>query len=187
MNQTNPRYRPKGVLAQDIVMVLGLPLSYGTKYAVLDDALWKWSEFHGKYDGCFCWSAEALKVAEQTKELRHEHLIPRGVLIAMLISNPPASAEALLSWLNSRCVGVVVTKAEDAKLNKAGLRSKMPADWDGKDIWARYRAAGIRLAAGLGGEGRAESVALARGLLGDRRLMAFLRWTRNEGGPWPVS
>jgi hypothetical protein len=36
-----------------------------------------------------------------------------------------------------------VTKDEHAKLNGMGLRSKMPDNWNRKDPWARYDAAGI--------------------------------------------
>lgn len=147
MHEKNARYRSKEILAADVVTVLALPLSYGTKYAVLDDALWKWSEFHGKHKGCQYWSVAALKVSRETKELRHEHLIPKSLLIAMLMDDSPKSAESLITWLDLRCIAVVVTKSEDAKLSKAGLQSKMPADWDGKDICARHRAVGIELAA----------------------------------------
>ena len=34
----------------------------------------------------------------------------------------------------------LVTKAEDRRLVEAGLRFKMPEDWNGEDPWARYRA-----------------------------------------------
>lgn len=35
---------------------------------------------------------------------------------------------------------LLVTKEEHRMLNSSGLRSTMPKDWDGKDIWARYSA-----------------------------------------------
>ena len=31
-----------------------------------------------------------------------------------------------------------ITKAEDDLLRKNGLRSNMPEDWDGKEVFARY-------------------------------------------------
>jgi len=43
------------------------------------------------------------------------------------------------------CIGAVVTRAEDQRLNSLGLRSRMPAGWDGMDPFARYRVAGIEL------------------------------------------
>ena len=38
---------------------------------------------------------------------------------------------------------LLVTKEEHRRLNASGLRSKMPDDWDGENIWARYDAIGI--------------------------------------------
>jgi len=38
---------------------------------------------------------------------------------------------------------LLVTKDEHRRLNASGLRSKMPDDWDGENIWARYDAIGI--------------------------------------------
>lgn len=75
--------------------------------------------------------------------LRHEHAIPRRVLIARLLqlSSPsPLEIEGLLSGF---CVGVVVTRDEDRMISAHGLRQRMPLKWNGKDIWARYRIAGI--------------------------------------------
>jgi len=40
---------------------------------------------------------------------------------------------------------MVVTCDEPALLNKFGLRSTMPRDWDGKDVFARYAAIGIEV------------------------------------------
>ena len=42
----------------------------------------------------------------------------------------------------------LVTKAEDRRLVEAGLRFKMPEDWNGEDPWARYRAVEIKLPRG---------------------------------------
>jgi hypothetical protein len=123
---------------------------------------------------------EGLKMAGQRMDLRHENVIRGCVLIANLLEAPPVSAEGLKAWLNGRCIGVVVTKAEDARLLNAGLKSKMPDDWAGNDLCARYRAAGIKLAPAQGVNGREARVAHARAFLGDQRLVAFLRWARNE-------
>jgi len=38
---------------------------------------------------------------------------------------------------------ILVTKDEHRRLNASGLRSKMPEDWDGENIWARYEAVDI--------------------------------------------
>ena len=41
---------------------------------------------------------------------------------------------------------LLVTKAEDKRLVAVGLRSTMPIDWDGENVWARYEVVGIELA-----------------------------------------
>jgi hypothetical protein len=38
-----------------------------------------------------------------------------------------------------------VTPEDDALLRLRSLRERMPADWDGKDRFARYRACGIEV------------------------------------------
>lgn len=64
----------------------------------------------------------------------------------MLLNLEDPSPEAVKDIFDRFCVGVVVTKEEDARLNELGLNSKMPSDWDQKDLWARYHAAGIEVA-----------------------------------------
>jgi len=41
---------------------------------------------------------------------------------------------------------MLVTHDEHARLSASGLRSVMPRDWDGADIFARYAAVGIEVA-----------------------------------------
>lgn len=141
---SNSKYLSKGVICRDVAEILSSPtLHFRTKYAVLKNVAWAWSEFQGKYDGCPYWSEAALACERTKRKLIHEHAVPKSVLIKMLfeIKNPtPKSVEDILSRY---CVAVVVTKDEDRLLSKAGLRSKMPADWDGSDLWARYRKVGI--------------------------------------------
>ena len=58
-SKSNPRYRTKSELCDDIAFVLNSSLHYGTKYAVFDNAMWDWTQFEGKYKGCECWSEES--------------------------------------------------------------------------------------------------------------------------------
>jgi hypothetical protein len=53
-----------------------------------------------------------------------------------------AVTNILKKWYPSRSV-VLVTKDEDVRLVKAGLRAKMPDNWDKKDVFARYKVVGI--------------------------------------------
>ena len=143
---TNPKYRDKKTMASDAAFVLQSPLAYGTKVAVLTDIFWHWTEFTGKYHGCRYWSeaAHARRHRRDVKGLRHEHIVPKKVLLKMLFDLATPSTSAVRAVLDRFCVGIVVIKAEDERLNQAGLRSRMPEDWDEQDPWARYRAVGIR-------------------------------------------
>lgn len=135
------RARSRNQLKADTTVALGSALSLGSKYALFDNILWTWSEFDGKYKGCRWWSEQALQVGES---LRHEHAIPRRVLIERLLTLPNPTEAEVAQVLCQYCVGVVVTLAEDRRLSSLGLRQRMPPDWDGVDVWARYHVAGIR-------------------------------------------
>ena len=143
----NARYRTKDKICDDIAFVLNSnsSLSYGAQFAVLSEAMWVWTEFDGKYDGCKLWSEEALKVRDQRKMLIHEHMVPKSIVIERLkkLSNP--TRDSVKELLEFYCKGAVVTKDEDRRLNGNGLRSKMPTDWDEKDVEARYALVGIVL------------------------------------------
>jgi hypothetical protein len=136
------RRRSKDDICCDVAFVLASPLTEGTKVAVLNDALWKWSEFDGKIDGCRWWSEAACAIRENRKQLIHEHLVPRKVLIERLLGLEEPAAEKVAQVLQ-QCVGVVITKDEDRLLNKHGLRSKMPKDCSEEDQWGRYNFANI--------------------------------------------
>lgn len=62
-----------------------------------------------------------------------------------------APTEADVRGVLDLCIGVVVTVEEDRALNAAGLRSRMPEGWDGRDVLARYRAVGIEVVDTLSG------------------------------------
>ena len=52
-----------------------------------------------------------------------------------------------MSVINKYYVICAITKEEDKKLNAAGLRTKMPPEWDEKkdSVFARYEAVGISI------------------------------------------
>ena len=141
----NRRFRTKNELCSDLAFVLNSSLHYGTKFAVLNDATWVWTEFEGKYVGCEYWSEAAWEIRSQQKMLVHEHVIPRNIVIQRLLDLSIATASSVNELLASLCRGAVITKHEDARLDSLGLRSKMPAGWDETDVWARYKLAGIAL------------------------------------------
>ena len=54
---------------------------------------------------------------------------------------PKAVTNVLKKWYSI----MLVTHDEDRRLLKSGLRFKMPDDWDKKDVFARYKAVGIKV------------------------------------------
>lgn len=129
----------------DVAKVLASDLLYGTKQSVIDHVLWVWSEFDGKKKGCLYWSKNA-KRAKDGEPLIHEHVVPRKIIRDKLFSIKNPTKIKVRNILKTYCIGVVVTKTEDKKLTTEGLKSKMPEDWEGKDIWARYSKSKIKLA-----------------------------------------
>lgn len=75
-----------------------------------------------------------------------EHIIPISVLLNSRIyaaSNPITDTAALIQLVSQYSNMALITDEEDALLRQAKLQSKMPDDWDGVDIFARYKAVGI--------------------------------------------
>ncbi len=140
--EKSPRYRSKSQICEDLAHVLNTTVSWGTQHAVIAEALWVWSEFDGKYQGCKNWSEGAWAARLNTKVLRHDHAVPKKILIEHLTKLiGKATSNSVCEILERLCIGVVITKDEDELLTRQGLRSKLP---DGKlDPWSRYRRAGI--------------------------------------------
>ncbi len=145
ISETNPRFRSKAQICADVATILETSLHYGTKFAVLAEITWVWSEFDGKYSGCQYWSPAAWKLRNSGAKLVHEHLVPKSVIIDRLMSLKKPSRSSVKKILETLCIGVVVTTDEDRSLNALGLRSKMPDDWDGKNPRARYEMAGLEI------------------------------------------
>lgn len=149
-------HRNKDEIAEDICTVINdKKLRYGTKYYCIHNAIWVWTELDGKFEGnskkkkgCPYWSEGALKFVREIQENRsaisknlvHEHIVPRIVLIDKILGNSPEggwTTDKVKTLFEKFCIGVVVTKGEDEKL-KSHIKS-MPENWDGEDCWARYR------------------------------------------------
>ena len=146
ISEKSPLYRPKTVICEDIAHVLNdRRLHHCAKFAVIDQAIWIWSEFDGKYKGCRLWSEEALLGDPRNGPLVHEHPVPRKEIRDRLFGLNPASPQSVRDVMEKYCLGVVITKREDLELVKAGLNSSMPKRWRGSDVFARYRKVGIRV------------------------------------------
>ena len=75
-----------------------------------------------------------------------EHVVPQMEIVNMLMDMAPLTKGKVADLLTKYFRVLLVTKDEHIRLNASGLRSKMPPDWDGEDIWARYKAVGIERA-----------------------------------------
>lgn len=80
------------------------------------------------------------------KAITYDHAIPLRCLRSGL-REASGTNETMGSFLAQFVKGVVITREENDKLNKLGLRSTMPEGADVDDLTARYRMAGIEFAA----------------------------------------
>lgn len=103
---------------------------------------------HRKRPAGALWSPEAVLTARAGvyDGLTGEHVIPICLVVAGLIrrvrNGVPLNERELAAELLAT-PWAIVTKAQDQMLNDAGLRQKMPSDWDGSNQWARYDAVGL--------------------------------------------
>ena len=72
-----------------------------------------------------------------------EHVVPKMAIVNRLMDMKPLTTIAITKLLTSHFMVMLVTHEEHVRLNASGLRSTMPNEWDGSDIFARYAAVGI--------------------------------------------
>lgn len=75
----------------------------------------KWTEAFGKHEGCRYWSAEARTVRGR-REPRHEHVVPRKLLIDALEALDDRTDLGVAALLESHAIACVVTRRERARL-----------------------------------------------------------------------
>ena len=72
-----------------------------------------------------------------------EHVVPKMDIVNRLMDMKPLTTATISELLTNHFMVMLVTHEEHARLNASGLRSTMPREWDGSDIFARYAAVGI--------------------------------------------
>jgi hypothetical protein len=75
-----------------------------------------------------------------------EHVMPQIEIVNRLMDMRPLTEAGVIELLTNCLKVVVVTRDEHALLNSSKLRSTMPPNWDGKDVFDRYAEVGIELA-----------------------------------------
>lgn len=106
----------------------------------------------GKYLGHAHWSVDALKLLKVNgntvqgikNKLSHEHVVPAMTVVRILFDNDPTAPTLRYErQIRKFSVVAIITRDEENVLSRAGLARKMPDDWDGRDVWARYRKTGL--------------------------------------------
>jgi hypothetical protein len=150
--KNNPYYRTKEQLAEDVYnILLSENLSIGAKHAVIHEVTWLWTEFNGKYTGCPYWSKKSSKYLHETEQkkskiLRHDHIVPRNMIIKRLLYGHKMDSQELSNFLKKHLIGCVLLKEEDTYLNNIGYQRVMPQGWEfGEFAWERYKEASIEV------------------------------------------
>ena len=152
--KSDKRFRTREQIAADVDTILKADLTYGTKWSVINNAMWSWTVIDGKFVGCPRWTEMAiLRYVEfggkrgWKKHLRHEHIVPRSVVSQLVLGLPAPSPAAVFDLFSKLVVGCIVDRTEDAVLNR--YRSSMPPEFDDtthtgyRNPWLRYEQCGI--------------------------------------------
>jgi hypothetical protein len=144
--ESSELFRTREEICRDVAFALRTKeLHFAARRAVVDQAIWVWSEYEGKFSSSLFWSKDALRAKERKEPIIHEHPVPRKEIRVRLFSLKRVSIRAVREIFETYCLGAVISKAEDEYLNRLGLRSRMPDNWNGNDVWARYRCAKINV------------------------------------------
>lgn len=127
------------------VAALGMPSSCYAK-ALREPVYFLWEAWgRSKADAAQFRSRAALGLRHGAGKLAYDHAVPFALLQAELLALSPATPEAVERVLREHGTRVLITRSEHDRLAALGLAHRMPADWDGADPLARYKAAGIDL------------------------------------------
>jgi hypothetical protein len=127
------------------VKMLGMPASCYSK-TIREPIHFLWERRAGTKIRCAKFRSKAATGLRFGRgELVYDHAVPFRYLQDELLSLAPVTEQAITQALDKFGTIVLITKAENARLNAAGYSSKMPQDWDGADPLARYKALDIEL------------------------------------------
>lgn len=105
-----------------------------------------------KYLGHADWSRAALRelrladgdVDKVHHKLRHEHVVPVSVVVDLLVDlGRQATPEACEKVIRRYSRVAIITRNEDKLFGEAHLSNSMPDNWNGRDLWARYKLVGL--------------------------------------------
>ncbi|MCA8951154.1 MAG: hypothetical protein KDE27_16730 [Planctomycetes bacterium] len=105
---------------------------------LLSSLLWQWTEADGKWSRSLPWSRSALET-DNRRSLRHEHVVPRKLLIDALVAMGDPEPRAVRDILERMAVACIVTEEEHRRL------PDVPWADLSHDVWVRYRRAGVEV------------------------------------------
>jgi hypothetical protein len=128
------------------VKAMGMPVSSYSK-ALREPVHFLWERGDGRTkERCAAFRSKASVGLRFGKgDLIYDHAVPFTYLQKELLGLAEVTRDSVRDVLMKHCVVVIVTKAENERLNQAGLGRRMPADSDSTDTLARYAALGIDL------------------------------------------
>ncbi len=107
--------------------------------------LWEKKPKISKYESSTYKSAASVAATKGPRSLVYDHSIPFNYTLERLIGLPDVNQQTVRACLSECLITCTITKEEDERLNRAGLRHKMPDDWDGVNPLARYQAVNIQI------------------------------------------
>ena len=130
-----------------------MPESPSTKFAirtVLREAI---NKSNAKYKGndnrknCryISTAAERQLSTDPAARLVADHAVPVALSLREFEGLETHSIDIVVALVAKYTIMVLITPEEDKQLRQAGLVKSMPADWNGEELLARYRAVGIEV------------------------------------------
>ena len=141
-----------------------MPANAATNYAVrtvLREAINKSNpQYQGNVNRKNCRHlsvAAERRLAEDPKApLVADHAVPVSITLKAFAGASDPTLDSVVNLVAKYAVMVLVTPREDACLRAAGLVKSMPANWDEKDPFARYKHVGIEIKANAAFRGSQE-------------------------------
>lgn len=130
-----------------------MPVNAATKFAirtVLREAINKSNvNYKGNVNRKNCRylsvAAEQCLVGDPKTPLIADHAVPVSVSLRGFEDLREVSLDSVVSLVAKFAVMVLITPEEDKSLCAASLVKCMPQNWDGQDIFARYKCVGIKV------------------------------------------
>jgi len=84
-------------------------------------------------------------IDDPEQKVIYEHAIPFRIVRDKLIQLDEITKQSVSAILEKYHVVAKISEKEDRLLKEAGLDSKMPDNWDEKNMFARYESVGIEI------------------------------------------